>query len=318
MRRGWIDRLRAPVVWIGRVLSAAALIAVAVYFVRMRVWRTIDLRDPRLYAALSAGVAIYAAGCAALGYAWVRWLESASFLPFPTVAGIRIYCRSQIAKYVPGNFFHFVARHASANRLGAPHSALVLSSAAETAALVMVAGTLAAFGGGLPAGLPPIPRGAAVAAAVLAVVLAVPLAAKLGGSDRARRSLIRRWLDTLLTLLWYVPFFVACGLCLALLLSLSHTGQLPSLASLVGIWSMSWLAGYLVPGSPGGLGVRDAALVYALSGWCGRSGAIALATEMRLVSTLGDVTLWLASLALDRAATAGAAVALSANDSQTG
>jgi glycosyltransferase 2 family protein len=297
MRRERAERLKSQVVWIGRVLSAAALTAVAAYFVRMRVWRTVDLGDPRLYAALPGLVAIYVAGFVAQGYAWVRWLRSAGTLPFAAATGIRIYCRTQIAKYVPGNVFHFVARHASGNRLGASHSALVLASAAETAALVTVAGTLAALGGGLPSRFPPIPRVAALSVAVLAVVLAVPLAARLGGVHLAHRPAVRRWFDTFLTLLLYVPLFAGSSLCLAVLFSLNHAGPSPSPGTLTGIWSMCWLAGYLVPGSPAGLGVRDAALVYALSAWCGRAEAVVLATEMRLVATLGDVALWLAAVA---------------------
>ena len=292
-----LRRLRTQAVWIGQVLSVVALTAVAAWFVRMRVWRTVDLRDPRLYAMVSVCVAIYVAGFAFFGYGWVRWLELSAAIPFPTATGIRIHCRSQIAKYVPGNVFQFVARHASANRLGATHSALVLAAAAEIAALVVAAVTLAASGRRLPAPFPQIPRAAAFGVALLAVILAVTLASKLSGAvDRGRRARLRRWLGACLTLLLYVPPFVGNGLCLALLLSLNHTGALPPLTALVGIWSMSWLAGYLVPGSPGGLGVRDAALVLALSGWCSRTEAVAIATEMRLVSTLGDVTLWLASL----------------------
>ena len=288
-----LDRLRSPAVWIGRILSVASIAAVAAWFVRMQVWRNVDFRDPRLYAALAAGVAIYVVGFAALGYGWVRRIESAGALSFPAAEGIRIYCRSQIAKYIPGNFFQYVARHVSAKRLGATHSALILASVTETAALVAVAVALAALGGGLPARLSPFQRAAAFAAALPVLAAAVPLAAKLGGADRIRRPRGWRWFDAVFTLLLSLPLFVGNSVCLAMLLSLNHAGTQPPAATLVAIWSISWLAGYLVPGSPGGLGVRDAALVFALSGWYSRPDALVVATEMRLVSTLGDVTLWL-------------------------
>jgi glycosyltransferase 2 family protein len=295
VQRTWTERLRIGATWTGRTLSAAAAVAVTAYLVRMRVWRTVSFNDPRLYAALAASVAMYAAGTVALGFGWVRWLRAAGGAPFSTFAGVVIYGRSQIAKYIPGNVFHFVARQALGNRLGAPHSALILSAAAETAALVTVACALGAFGGGLPAPFPHIPRAAALTVGVLCLAAAVPLSSWLARRDPVRRSPARRLLDTLVTLLFYVPFFTGNGLCLALLLSLNHAGDSPSIQVLVGIWSICWLAGYLVPGSPGGLGVREAALVYALSGWCSRPEALVLAAELRLVSTLGDVTLWLAS-----------------------
>jgi hypothetical protein len=293
----WKQRLRGGVTWTGRILSAAAAVAVAAYLVRMRVWRTVRFDDPLLYATLAAAVAIYAAGTLALGFGWVRWLRAAGGAPFSALTGVVIYSRSQIAKYIPGNVFHFVARQALGNRLGAPHSALLLSAGAETAALVTVACALAAFGDALPAPFPRVPRAAAFGLGVVCLAAAIPLSGWLARRDPVRRSPARRSLDTLFTLLFYVPFFVGNGVCLALLLSLHQAGNAPSLRVLVGIWSICWLAGYLVPGSPGGLGVREAALLYALSGWCGRPEALVLAAEMRLVSTLGDVTIWLASLA---------------------
>ncbi|HVX66731.1 MAG TPA: hypothetical protein VHA11_09030 [Bryobacteraceae bacterium] len=293
----WKQRLRGGATWAGRIFSVVAAAAVAVYLVRMRVWRTVHFDDPLLYAALAAAVAIYAAGMLALGYGWLRWLRAAGGAPFSALTGVVIYSRSQIAKYIPGNVFHFVARQALGNRLGAPHPALLLSSAAETAALVTVACALTAFGDALPAPFPRIPRAAAFALGLACLAAAIPLSAWLARRDPVRRSAARRSLDTLFTLLFYVPFFAGNGLCLALLLSLHQAADAPSLRVLVGIWSICWLAGYLVPGSPGGLGVREAALLYALSGWVGRPEALVLAAEMRLVSTCGDVVLWLASFA---------------------
>jgi hypothetical protein len=289
------ERLRSYASWTGRILTVAAVGAVALWFVRMQAWRTIDFRDPRFYGVLLGSVLIYGAGVAALGYGWTRWLKSAGEVPFSTAAGVGIYCRSQIAKYIPGNVFHFVARQALGNSLGAPHSALLLASAWESAALVAVACGVAAVGGAWLAQFPRLPRTAGFAVACVCLAAAAPIASRLNRGDRAHRTPARRSLNTVLTLPFYVPFFAGNGLCLALLMSLNRVGGQHSIRVLAGVWSISWLAGYLVPGSPGGLGVREAALVYALSVWCSRSEAVLLATEMRFVSILGDVAVWLAS-----------------------
>ena len=94
----------------------------------------------------------------------------------------------------------------------------------------------------------------------------------------------------------YLPFFLGNGLCLALLAGLNHSLTGEVILGMTGAWSASWLAGYVAPGPPGGLGVREATLIFALSGWMGQPESIALSMAMRLASIAGDVTLWLVSL----------------------
>jgi glycosyltransferase 2 family protein len=269
-----------------------------VYFVRTQVWRTVDLRDPRLCAVLLGSSLAYALGGAVISYGWVRWLKSAGDNSVSTVVGIVLYCRSQLAKYIPGNVFHLVARQTQGSGLGASHSALALASASESAALVMTACALAALGDA--SGFPHVPRAAAFTLACLCIAGAIPLTRFLqrNGPSRSFRAQL---LDTLLTLTCYFPFFVWNGLSLAVLLFMNHDVGPRSIVGLTGIWSLSWLAGYVTPGASGGLGIREAALVYGLSTQCSRPEAVAIAMEMRLVSTLGDVTLWLAATAFRHA-----------------
>ena len=294
MQSRWVEQLRPLLNVAGRVISLGAILGVVVYFVRTQVWRTVDLRDPRLCAVLLGSSVAYALGGVVLSYGWVRWLKAAGDNSVSTVAGIVLYCRTQLAKYIPGNVFHLVARQTRGNRLGASHSSLALASASESAALVMTACALAALGDA--SGLPHVQRTAAFMLACLFIAAAVPLTRFLQRNG-PRRSFRVQLLHTLLTLTCYFPFFVWNGLSLALLLFINHDVGPRSIAGLTGIWSLSWLAGYITPGASGGLGIREAALVYGLSTQCSRPEAVAIAMEMRLVSTLGDVTLWLVATA---------------------
>jgi len=284
------EQQRLVLTWAGRAISAAALVAVVFYFVRSAVWRTVDLRDARLGATLAGATLAYAAGQAVMGYGWVRWLRCAG-QAVPASAGTVLYCRAQLAKYIPGNVFHLAARQTLGKRLGAAQAALAFASAAESTALVIVAVALGTLGNGLPPGLPRVPRAAAflVACLFLAAAVMLPRLAR----RPARLSIPRQGLDTLISLGCYLPFFAWNGLALALLLSFHHAIGPGDLFALTGVWSLCWLAGYLVPGAPGGIGIREAALILCLSPWCGRAEGAVIAVEMRLVSTLGDVMLWL-------------------------
>lgn len=54
------------------------------------------------------------------------------------------------------------------------------------------------------------------------------------------------------------------------------------------LFSIAWLVGYLVPGAPGGLGVREAMMVLLLSPVLGAGAAVGLGVTLRVTTTLGD------------------------------
>jgi uncharacterized membrane protein YbhN (UPF0104 family) len=54
------------------------------------------------------------------------------------------------------------------------------------------------------------------------------------------------------------------------------------------LFAIAWIAGYLVPGAPGGLGVREAMMVMVLSPVLGAGAAVGLSLTLRLTTTLGD------------------------------
>jgi uncharacterized membrane protein YbhN (UPF0104 family) len=51
---------------------------------------------------------------------------------------------------------------------------------------------------------------------------------------------------------------------------------------------LAWLAGFVVPGAPGGLGVREAALLWLLAGQMDASQAGSVAVIMRVATTFAD------------------------------
>ena len=54
------------------------------------------------------------------------------------------------------------------------------------------------------------------------------------------------------------------------------------------LFSIAWLAGYLVPGAPAGLGVREVMMVLFLSPALGPGTAIGLGVTLRVTTTVGD------------------------------
>jgi len=65
---------------------------------------------------------------------------------------------------------------------------------------------------------------------------------------------------------------------------------------LIAAYAFSWVAGFLVPGAPGGLGVRESVLIFLLRDSVPAGDAVLGAVLFRIVTLLGDVLFFCTSL----------------------
>ena len=98
----------------------------------------------------------------------------------------------------------------------------------------------------------------------------------------------------------YLLSFLHLGISINLLATalFDQTG-LP-LFEAVGVCALAWIAGFITPGSPAGIGIRDTILLLALSPSYGPETAAALALAHRLLTALGDVTIYVIGTLLSR------------------
>jgi len=64
-----------------------------------------------------------------------------------------------------------------------------------------------------------------------------------------------------------------------------------------GVFALAWVAGFVTPGAPAGLGVRDAILMTGLTPVYGAGTALGLTVILRLVTSAGDGVAFLIGLA---------------------
>jgi len=126
-----------------------------------------------------------------------------------------------------------------------------------------------------------------------------PFLARLLGSDTVSLPPIPVTMGCMLLL---VLSFLANGLGLALLGEGMLGTGLDRLVLIVGVFAIAWLAGFVVPGAPGGLGVREAILVAGLSPVYGEPTALALTVASRLCFIVGDGLAFVLGLLAYRAA----------------
>ena len=98
-------------------------------------------------------------------------------------------------------------------------------------------------------------------------------------------------------LLVFLNFF-SLGLILLVLIK-SYSNEVPADFLLItGIFAVSWVLGFITPGSPGGIGVREALLVAFLSPIYGNIMAVWLSIMLRIITTIGDGVAFLIGLTL--------------------
>lgn len=238
-------------------------------------------------ASFLAALAAYLLGGLLHAAGWGVLVRSASSTR-PHLAPLFIgHLRSQLAKYLPGNIFHFAYRHVAARREGVGHRALGLALALESI-LLMAAAAALAFG------VMGDPRIDTVVPWARPLVWLIPLLAAgtwagiglIGPrAGYAQLAFSQTGLPLALVLVAYVAFFVLGAASLRVLVD--QPGALP-FAAWCGWLSLAWIVGYVVPGAPAGLGLREAVLVLGLSPVLGDVDALALALTYRLITLLAD------------------------------
>lgn len=220
---------------------------------------------------------------------------------------IAIYGTTQIAKYVPGNVFHFVGRHAAGVRAGLPHAVLACSASLEMVALLFSAALLALSGILIPKSgllaLLPFPLWSIIGIVVAGFIAMVFLAPyvmrrfKLLPETDGKASPFRLLMPVVLR---HLMFFMLSGLLMAVLMfAVVGTMQWSTLILAMSSYPVSWLAGYVIPGASAGIGVREAAIMLILSTAVLPQEATLIAILMRVVTLLGDLFFYLLAKAVE-------------------
>lgn len=285
--------------WVGFVVSMACM----VFFIASTAphWKTISTEnwDTKIWILVVLALCFYVATYASATLAWKFSLlilgQSASYAKLA-----RVLLLSQFAKYLPGNVGHHIGRVVLAKRVGLRVEPVIASMAIDIMILLAAAvicslpafaltqSFLAKYGAG---------RGRVAVWLVMFAVLVFLLLAIVPTTRRAivhHGKFIAQHCD-----LKKFPLFAKAGLvhCLAFifgatalyLLCSAFAGTFSATwLSILGVYTAAWLLGFIMPGAPAGIGVRELALLVGLSPIYGEQQAMAAAAILRLVTTSGD------------------------------
>ncbi|MDP2344018.1 MAG: lysylphosphatidylglycerol synthase domain-containing protein [Deltaproteobacteria bacterium] len=215
---------------------------------------------------------------------------------------------AQIAKYLPGNVFHLAGRAALATKEGVP---LPVSIASMTLETLIVIATGAAFAAPLVIEhrnlLLPLftAKTAWIWTAVVVVVAAVFCFVWLRFRAQAKETIgaalrIARVRTVAVVVVCDVLTFVLLGGSLFLVADATWPALALSPTQCIFGFALAWVVGFVTPGAPGGVGVREAVFLIVLGASSGVAVAASLAIVSRLLSILGDVLTFAIARAVDR------------------
>ncbi len=233
------------------------------------------------------------------GWVW-SWILKAFRQPCRQLWAIRVYLITNIAKYVPGNIWHFYGRITAVSQAGGSLGPATLSVLLEPL-LMAVAALIVAL---ICAGLGWLKTSYDLRIWGLQIFLLVtillgihprilnPVMNRLsrikGNARETKASDLSSY--PLLPLLGEIGFLLIRGtgffLSIVALQSVAPT-QIPQL---FGAFSLAWVAGLLVPGAPGGMGVFEAVAIALLDHSQFSAGIILTAVALfRSVSILAEI-----------------------------
>jgi glycosyltransferase 2 family protein len=306
--------------WLSRLGGAVLGLAATVYFLKF-VHTTVTRYE--VQPLLSAPMAV-ATGMAALAYAsivpvtswaWGRLLRDIGVRLAPLQLNM-IIGLTQIAKYMPGGIGQHLGRSALSIQQGMPPGPLFATLAVELVLAIE----------------------AAISVGVVALVVALDRPLRLPLGDRPLLSLATLGLGTTLAGLFalknlpsltrriapflapdaaiqlpggsalgaafsaYVLNYVLIGSGLYAIADVAGGVQLSTLPLCVGTFALSWVAGFVVPFAPAGLGVREGVMIALLSPTLDAATALKVVVAFRISTTTGDLLglMWGGAICLAR------------------
>ena len=253
----------------------------------------------------------------ALGSASLPWLGAAVVAGLASMAGIGVnwiavlhhhgatarrrsglvwFFVGQLGKYVPGGIWPIVGQAELANRGGVPRSAAYPATAWSMMAQLLGAATVAAAAG-FVSGADRAIAASLLTTGILTVLAAVSSTRLRAGVTRLAARLVPdrrlvlpegRWLAVQVAR--HIPVWVMySAMNVAVVVALGADMSWGFAADVGFATCVSWIAGFVIVGLPGGIGVREATFVSLMTAPLGAGLAASIAVTSRIVTIVVDL-----------------------------
>lgn len=296
---------------IGNILSVIAVIFVIYKLSKMdfSVLKTVSLG--KLIPSLLLGIFLAVISVFLLGYTWSRTVkyfslqrvsDKDSLLDNFCKKAVCVYSKANLAKYIPGNIFQYVERNLFLSGSGLDQFDIAASTVIEILGLFfsgIVLGLLLSYDN-LLAFLSDYMGFKMIIAIATIVVLCVIAIIILYFKSNRINEIIRRIFRKDFIKLFIVNvllYSIALLIIASIMLPIYRTLSLPLEAAaldlktcsvIVSAYIISWLAGYIVIGAPGGIGIRELVISLIVTDPSIKELLLMTAIVQRIVTIAGD------------------------------
>lgn len=242
---------------------------------------------------------------------WLRFIRILSGVQIPSKLALPVYTKSNLMKYVPGNVFQYVGRNQLAADLHISHVDVACATVLDILFTLIT-----------PLFLIIILMGRDILQLVqmyyqnflLVLAIGIVVLATLFLLLRWKfRESLKRYLQkyqkllrketigkVLRVFLLYIIQYLVSSAMYAVPAVLLFDVPKDQLGLFLGTYLFSWIIGFITPGAPGGIGIREAILVLMCGSFMDTNTIMLYAVTMRIISTFGDVLAFLIGLLFER------------------
>lgn len=263
-----------------------------------------QLSEGRVVGALLVCLVIQTAIIIFSCYPWLVFTRSLSGRRIPFSAAMPVYTQSNLYKYLPGNVFQYVGRNQLAADMDISHVDVACATVLDVLFCVFWTAVISAvlLGGRIAELLAKYGKGLLIVGVVGIVLLTVGILLirfrfreKLSASlARYSKAFAKENRPMLLRGIFYYLLHNAVTaamyfLCLRLIVPQADMGEL---TALTGAFMFAWIIGFVTPGAPGGIGIREGVMLFV----CGDSYSdriVLFVLVMRIASIFADAAAFL-------------------------
>lgn len=232
-------------------------------------------------------------------YPWKKLVEMFSNVTIPFKDSIVVYVKSNLLKYVPGNVFQYVGRNGLAVKKGIPHIEVASATLVDVGMTVLSALLISIFflydyiftfitqnNYVLY-----ILLGILAILVILAIIVFLFRDKVTSYFSKYTYLLHPRSLKTIFTCLFYYIIVMMIS-SLMYIITLVYILDVPLDSSLFlklfSAYTLSWLVGFITPGAPAGIGIKEAVMVGVTGGLLNVSTITLSMVILRVLTTISD------------------------------
>lgn len=238
-------------------------------------------------------------------FPWLVFTQSLSGKKIPYSAAMPIYTKSNILKYIPGNVFQYVGRNQLALEMKISHVDVACATILDilfcvfwtgVISVVLLGGKIAELLGKYGKNILIIGIAGIILAAALIIFIRLKFKDKLiEFLSRYSKAFKKENRAKLLQGIFYYLVhnaILAASYFVCLRLIIGSSASFYELVALTGAYLFAWIIGFITPGAPGGIGIREGVMIFV----CGdefQDKVVLFVLVMRIASIFADVAAFL-------------------------